>query len=105
MSRWLALAEMPEDTNTPCDNLTEPDKTQPERENWGFVTFCQLSHGNDCKTSGPDIDAFEERAAIAESDGGLTRDEAERFAAKSQGFDNVVAFKAAQAKAKSRTGL
>ena len=95
MSRWLALAEMPEDTNAPCDNLTKPDKTQPERENRGFVTYCQLSHGNDFKTSGPDIDAFEERAAIAEFDGGLTRREAETMAAQSQGFRNVVKFKAA----------
>lgn len=95
MSKWLALAEMPDITNTPCDNLTEPDKTQPERENRSFVTFCQLSHGNDCKTNGHDIDAFEERAAIAEFDGGLARFEAEDMAAKCQGYSNVVAFRAA----------
>ena len=34
----------------------------------------------------PDIDAFEERAAIAEFDGGLTRREAEDLAARAQGF-------------------
>ena len=34
----------------------------------------------------PDIDAFEERAAIAEFDGGLTRVEAEDLAAQIQGF-------------------
>lgn len=34
----------------------------------------------------PDIDAFEERAAIAEFDGGLTRAEAEDVAARDQGF-------------------
>lgn len=34
----------------------------------------------------PDIDAFEERAAIAEFDGGLTRFEAEDLAAQIQGF-------------------
>jgi hypothetical protein len=34
----------------------------------------------------PDIEAFEERAAIAESDGGLTRLQAESLAAKEQGF-------------------
>jgi hypothetical protein len=104
MSRWLALAETPDITSTPCDNLTEPDKTQPVHENRGFVTYCQLSHGNDCKPQRPDIDAFEERAAIAEFDGGLTRREAEHLAAQSQGFHNVVAFKASQARAKSRTG-
>jgi hypothetical protein len=34
----------------------------------------------------PDIEAFEERAAIAEYDGGLTRQAAEDLAACSQGF-------------------
>ena len=34
----------------------------------------------------PDIDAFEERAAIAEYDGGLVRSEAENLAARAQGF-------------------
>ena len=43
----------------------------------------------------PDTDAFEERAAIAEFDGGLTRSEAEDMAAKCQGYSNVVAFQAA----------
>ena len=43
----------------------------------------------------PDTDAFEERAAIAEFDGGLTRSEAEDMAAKCQGYSNVVAFRAA----------
>jgi len=34
----------------------------------------------------PDIEAFEERAAIAEFDGGLTRAQAEDVAAQEQGF-------------------
>jgi hypothetical protein len=34
----------------------------------------------------PDIEAFEERAAIAEHDGGLTREEAEDVAARDQGY-------------------
>lgn len=34
----------------------------------------------------PDIDAFEERAAIAQYDGGLTREAAEDLAARAQGF-------------------
>lgn len=34
----------------------------------------------------PDIEAFEERAAIAEFDGGLSRAAAEDVAAKGQGF-------------------
>jgi hypothetical protein len=34
----------------------------------------------------PDIDAFEERAAIMQHDGGLSRSAAEDRAAKAQGF-------------------
>lgn len=34
----------------------------------------------------PDIDAFEERAAIMQYDGGFSRSKAEDAAAKSQGF-------------------
>ena len=34
----------------------------------------------------PDIEAFEERAAIAEYDGGLSREAAEDLAARQQGF-------------------
>ena len=34
----------------------------------------------------PDIDAFEERAAIVEFEGGLTRSKAENIAAQGQGF-------------------
>lgn len=34
----------------------------------------------------PDIDAFEERAVIAEFDGGMSRKEAEDLAAQAQGF-------------------
>ena len=34
----------------------------------------------------PDIDAFEERAAIMQYDGGLSRSRAEDEAAKAQGF-------------------
>ena len=37
----------------------------------------------------PDIDWFEERAAIAEHDGGLSRKEAEDLAARAQGFDDA----------------
>lgn len=34
----------------------------------------------------PDIEAFEERAAIAEYDGGLPRHQAQNLAAQEQGF-------------------
>jgi len=37
----------------------------------------------------PDIEAFEERAAIAEYDGGLTRSQAEELAAQAQGFESA----------------
>lgn len=36
----------------------------------------------------PDIEAFEERAAIAEHDGGLPRKKAEDVAARGQGFSS-----------------
>ena len=48
------------------------------------------------KQAAPDLDAFEERAAIAEFDDGLSRAEAEALTAKQQGHDNVVAFRAAE---------
>ncbi len=37
----------------------------------------------------PDIDAFEKRAAIAEYDGGLSREGAEDLAARALGFDDA----------------
>lgn len=37
----------------------------------------------------PDIGRFEERAAIAEYDGGLSRAEAEDVAAQQQGFEDA----------------
>ncbi|MEP3329298.1 hypothetical protein [Sedimentitalea sp.] len=40
----------------------------------------------------PDIDAFEERAAIAQFDGRLLRREAEDLAARQQGFVNADAY-------------
>jgi len=40
----------------------------------------------------PDIDAFEERAAIAQFDGGLTRAQAEDLAAQGQGFADAGAY-------------
>ena len=43
-------------------------------------------------TQTPDIDAFEERAAIAEYDGGLSRSRAEDLAARAQGFADADAY-------------
>lgn len=43
----------------------------------------------------PDPEIFEERAAIIEFDAGLSRRRAEDMAAQAQGYDNVIAFRAA----------
>jgi len=40
----------------------------------------------------PDIEEFEERAAIAEHDGGLSRSRAEDVAARGQGFHDAEAY-------------
>ena len=40
----------------------------------------------------PDIDDFEERAAIAEYDGGLSRSGAEDLAAQAQGYPDAKAY-------------
>ena len=45
----------------------------------------------------PDIEAFEELAAIAEYDGGLSRQEAEDLAARAQGFPSAQHYWAALA--------
>ena len=45
----------------------------------------------------PDIEAFEERAAIAEYDGGLSRSQAEDLAARAQGFPSAQDYWAAHA--------
>ena len=45
----------------------------------------------------PDIEAFEERAAIAEYDGGLSRSQAEDLAAQAQGFASAQDYWAALA--------
>ena len=41
----------------------------------------------------PDIDAFEERAAIMEYEGGVTRAEAEDRAAQAQGYRDAAHFR------------
>ena len=106
MSRWLALAEnVKENTNPLPDTPTKGDKslqTHPQ------VAFCRVLSG--CQVGAkekvgdtefsvrnekPDTDAFEERAAICQFDGGLTRANAEKLAAQCQGFDNVVVLRAA----------
>jgi len=41
----------------------------------------------------PDIDAFEERAAIMQYDGGVTRSRAEDEAARAQGFRDAAQYR------------
>jgi len=118
MSRWLALAAGSEENiDTLPDNPTKPDTTPNIHPQ---VAFCRVMSGcqvgvtekvGDGEFSGrsdnvatetsrrrenPDNDAFEERAAIAEYDGGLSRADAEQLAVECQGYDNVIAFRAAQ---------
>ena len=122
MSRWLALAETAkENTDTLPDNPTIPDKT-PSRQ--PQVVYCRVMAGRrvgdkekvgdgefslrnenpdtaadnefSLRRENPDAEAFEERAAIAEFDGGLSHADAEQLAAQCQGFSNVIEFKAAQ---------
>jgi len=53
----------------------------------------------------PDIEAFEERAAIAEYDGGLTRQQAESLAAQDQDFASAGAYWRWLAEYVSKRGL
>ncbi len=76
-----ALAEIQDSPIHPIDPISEPDA----REN----------RTNGVNRVLPDVDNFEERAAIAEFDGNISRVQAEDMAARAQGYDNVVAFKAA----------
>jgi len=76
-----------------------PDRLAVLKE--GKAEVLQFLNGEAAKdlsdrTDKPDIDDFEERAAIAEFDGGLARDDAEHLAAQCQGYENVVAFRAAK---------
>lgn len=48
--------------------------------------------GSHMRTIMPDIDAFEERSAIAQYDGGLSRLQAEDVAAQAQGFANATEY-------------
>ncbi len=46
----------------------------------------------------PNLEDFEERAAIVEFNAGQSREEAERLAAECQGFDSVVELRRAESK-------
>ena len=100
MSRWLAKVEAPQKNTEPLpDTQTKGDKSpsvQPEGAFCRVLSGCQVEAVE--KETTPDVHAFEERSAICEYDGGLSRANAEDLAAQAQGYDNVVAFKAAKMK-------
>lgn len=89
MSRWLEAAQRASALPAPHSDKTDiTDKT-------GVVSVPSvLSEGPLAENSDPagapaaDLDAFEEQAAIAEHDGGLTRQAAEQWAAEAQRFDS-----------------
>ncbi|MGJ8585427.1 MAG: hypothetical protein ACSHXD_15135 [Marinosulfonomonas sp.] len=77
---------------TPATLATQQAKTPQNRSNVADVANVATLHPSEFT---PDTDAFEERAAIAEFDAGMSRADAEDFAAQGQGYDNVIAFRAA----------
>ena len=77
------------------DTATNEAKFAPNRANVADVANVATLVTSE---NTPDTDAFEERASICEFLGGLSRADAEDLAAQSQGYENVVAFRAAQTK-------
>ena len=83
----------------------DPITTNIQRNVANVASVATLSPAQNTAPDTPDLsrrqdsletELFEERAAIAEYDGGLTRADAEHLAAEGQGYDNVVAFRGAQ---------
>ena len=71
---------------------------QTRHEGQGLACLASLAISNGLKSENralPDPELFEERAAIIEFDAGLSRRQAEDMAARAQGYDNVIAFRAA----------
>ena len=107
MSRWLALAETAKDNPDPLpDNRTKGDKSPVSHLQ---VAFCRVLSGCPVEVKetdasakseysrqldNPDTDALEERAAIADFDRGLARDDAAQPAAQCHGYENVVVLRA-----------
>lgn len=85
-SKWLARLRALENPETRGGTLlTKP--TEPP-----FVSFVSTPPPNVLENSAanlPDLEAFEERAAILEFDGGLTREAAERQAAREVSSDDL----------------
>ena len=107
MSRWLALARTgAEKSNSLAPNHPKPPKShqlQPERDIMGVVGGCgdgnsENENARVARATLPDVDAFEERAAIIEFDAGLSRRDAGALATKAQGYGTVAEFRAAHEK-------
>lgn len=103
MSRWLAIAKSGRENTEPLPDIcTKPYKTREMQPEVGFcqvVSNCPVGVEEtvEVPADAPDADAFEERSAIHEHLGELSRADAEDLAAQSQGYLNVVTFRAAQA--------
>jgi len=93
-----ALSKINTDTSTPATTATTATKSAKTPQLVANVAdAAALPFQN---TKNPNIAEFEERAAICEYDGGLPRADAEQLAAQSQGYENVISFRAAQRKPK-----
>ena len=91
MSRWLDLARKAETKANPSvDNQTKHDKSPSAHPE---VAFCQVLSGCQVEVRKFDdaLDAAEERAAIIEFDGDLSRAEAEALALRQHGADILAA--------------
>ena len=91
MSRWLDLARKADTKANPSvDNQTKHDKSPSAHPQ---VAFCQVLSGCQVGVREFDdtLDAAEERAAIIEFDGGLSRSEAEALALRQHGGDILAA--------------
>ena len=91
MTRWLRAAQgIPEPLTKPT-KPTQPALGPGDTTGAGVLSVKSvLSRGER-----PDPDEFEERAAIHEFDAGMTRAAAEDAAARAQGFEGAVAYRAA----------
>lgn len=102
MTRWLRAARSGPRGFDKIDNTDRTSVLAAESLNAANkVNSVNFVSGGFSKTPGcpPDVEILEERAAIAEYDGGLSRADGGQLAAQCQGYENVVAFRAAQRKA------
>jgi len=89
----------------PCytaTRATTATNTPETRSKVAHVARVARAEGSNSENAGPDLDAFEERAAIMEFDGDLTRAEAEGLAVRAQGYADVIDFMAVVARLRKR---